>query len=69
MFEHTVHRIKAGVKHKLSISGIDPSMVSGLDDVFIVAKDPFDGLETAYLQDKFVANELGYVVSMYNSKY
>ena len=48
-------------------NGIHPSGISGLDNVFIGAKDPFDGLGTAYLQDKFVADELGYVVSMYNN--
>ena len=64
VFTHTVNCIKAGVKHKLSISGIDPSDISGLDDLFSDVSDPFNGLETAYLQDKFVAQELGYVVSI-----
>ena len=64
VFAHTVGRIKAGVKHRLSLSNIDPSEVSGLDDLFSSVNDPFSGLETAYLQDKFVAEELGYVVNI-----
>ena len=64
VFTHTVGRIKAGVKHRLSLSNIDPSEVSGLDNLFSSVNDPFSGLETAYLQDKFVAEELGYVVSI-----
>ena len=63
VFTHTANRIKAGVKHKLSIFGIDPSDISGLDDLFNDVSDPFNGLETAYLQDKFIAQELGYVGS------
>ena len=59
VFEHTVGRIKAGVKHKLSCSGIDPMEVSGLDELFESVTDPFSGLETFYLQDNFVLKELG----------
>lgn len=65
VFEHTIGRLKAGVKHKLSLSGIDPSEVSGLDDLFSSVNGPFDGIETAYLQDKFVADNLGCIVSVF----
>ena len=34
VFQHTIGRIKAGVKRKLSSSGIDPTEVSGLDELF-----------------------------------
>ena len=64
VFEHTVGRIKAGVKHKLSCSGIDPMEISGLDELFESVTDPFSGLETSYLQDKFVLEELGCIVSV-----
>ena len=63
VFEHTLCRVKAGVKHKLSQSGIDPSDVEGLEDIFSEVIDPFDGLETAYLQDKFISGNLSYIVS------
>ena len=64
IFHHTVGRMKAGVKHKLSTSGIDPNEISGLDELFENVSDPFSGLETVYLQDKFVSEELGCVVSV-----
>ena len=64
VFEHTVGRIKAGVKHKLSCSGRDPMEISGLDELFESVTDPFSGLETSYLQDKFVLEEVGCIVSV-----
>jgi hypothetical protein len=63
VFEHTLGRAKAGVKYKLSQSGIDPSDVHELEEVFSAVTDPFYGLETAHLQDKFIAENLGYIVS------
>ena len=60
MFQHMVGRIRAGVMHRLSNSGINPTEISGLDDS---VSDPFYGLETSYLQEKFVMEELGCIVS------
>ena len=65
VFEHTISRIRAGVSQKLAQCGIDLSSIDRLDDVFNEAVDPFTGLETAYLQEKFISEELGCVVSMY----
>ena len=64
VFQHTIGRIKAGVKRKLSSSGIDPTEVSGLDELFTSVTDPFDGLETCYHQEKFVSEKLGCIVSI-----
>ena len=64
VFQHTIGRIKAGVKRKLSSSGIDPTEISGLDELFTSVADPFDGLETCYRQEKFVSEELGCIVSI-----
>ena len=63
VFEHTLGRVKAGVKYKLSQSGIDPTDVQKLEEVFSAVNDPFNGLETAHLQDKFIAENLDYIVS------
>lgn len=63
VFQHMVGRIRAGVKHRLSISGINPTEISGLDELFDSVSDPFYGLETSYLQEKFVMEELGCIVS------
>lgn len=65
IFHHTVCRLQAGVNQKLAQSGIDFGDINGLDGIFDHACDPFSGLETAYLQEKFIEKELGYIVSMH----
>ena len=57
VFNHTVSHLKAGVSQKLAQSGIDPASIDGLYNVFNEIADPFVGLETSYLQDKFVSEE------------
>lgn len=63
LFSHTVHRLQAGVRAKLAESGVDPSMVDGLESVFEDVTNPFKGLETCYLQEKYFRDTLGLVVS------
>jgi hypothetical protein len=63
IFHHTVCRLQAGVSQQLSKSGIDSSEINELHCVFDHAHDPFNGLETTYLQEKFIEKELGYIVS------
>lgn len=63
VFEHKVGRLKAGVSQTLAHFGVDPCDVDGLENVFDEATDPFAGLQTAYLQDKFISEELGSIVS------
>lgn len=63
VFQHTVCRLKAGVNHAFAQHGIDLTCVEEVDGVFDEASDPFSGLETAYLQEKFIAQELGCIVS------
>ncbi len=58
VFKHTVHHLKAGVSQTLAQSGIDLNDVNGLDGVFNEISDPFMGIETSYLQDKFISQEL-----------
>ena len=64
VFEHTVGRLRAGVNQKLAQSGIDPSDIDGLESIFHERSNPFAGLETAYLQEKFMSQELGCIVSL-----
>jgi hypothetical protein len=62
VFAHTLCRIKAGINEKLSQSEIDSysnEVCSIIDDM----SDPFTGLESVYLQDKFITEELGCIVS------
>lgn len=63
VFEHTLGHLRAGVSQKISQSGIDFNSITGLDDVFANMSDPFVGLESVYLQDKFISQELGCIVS------
>ena len=58
LFKYTVRHLKAGVSQTLSQSGIDLNDVDGLDSVFDELSYPFMGIETPYLQDKFISQEL-----------
>ena len=61
--EHSLGRLKAGVSRTLSKAGIDMEKVDGLSDIFKDVSHPFKGLESAYLQDKFITQELECIVS------
>ena len=61
--EHSMGRLKAGVSRTLSKAGIDMEKVDGLSDIFKDVSHPFKGLESAYLQDKFITQELECIVS------
>lgn len=64
VFQHTICHLRAGMSQKLSEAGIDSTDIGGFDRVFNEMTDPFLGLETAYLQDKFISQELGCIVSL-----
>ena len=64
VFQHTVCRLKAGVSHSFAQYGVESTCIDEIDSVFDEACDPFAELETAYLQDKFIAQELGCIVSL-----
>ena len=66
VFEHTLSRVRAGVSAKLSQAGIDFSDIDGIDSIFSDMSNPFKGLESVYLQDKFISEELECVVSLYS---
>lgn len=59
IFTSVLETVQAGVREQLSITGIDPTDVD-LDVVFNNFTDPFNGLESKYLQDKEC---LGLIVS------
>ena len=63
LFSHTLNRVQAGVRAKLAESGLDPTSINGLTEVFSDVIDPFDGIETCYLQEKFFRQKLGLIVS------
>jgi hypothetical protein len=66
VFAHTISHLKAGISEKLSQSGIDSTTGSEFLGIFEGVTDPFIGLESAYLQDKFITDELGCIVSYLN---
>ena len=64
LLQQTVSRAKAGIRAKLSQQGVSPADLVGLDDVFDDIVRPFDGLETAFKQEKYFKECLGLVVSI-----
>ena len=62
VFKHTVGRLKAGVSRLFARNGINSECVEEINCIFDEAYDPFSGLESAYLQEKFIVQELGCVV-------
>ena len=62
LFCLTFDRLQAGVKSQLAEVGVDPESV-GLEKVFKDIVDPFQGLETCHLQEKYFREELHLVVS------
>ena len=54
LFQNTVNRFHAGVRQKLSATGIDDSFV---DEVLEKMKNQFEGIETKYLQEKYITDE------------
>lgn len=64
MLSRSISRVEAGVKAKLAESGLDPSSINGLDGVFLNAIDPFKGIGTCHLQEKYYRETLGLIVSI-----
>ena len=64
IFSHTVQLMNSRIREVLSSSGIDLNSINGLNEVFVDVPNPFMGLETRYLQEKYYLEELGLVVSL-----
>lgn len=61
VFSHTLERIHSGVRNNLAKLDMDDNL---FDEVFEDVVDPFTGLETKYLQEKYIAEKFNYVVSL-----
>ena len=61
MLDYNIKRIQAGVNERLCKCGLDPQDLK-LDEVFSMS-DPFDGLQTIYMQEKFYYENFGCIVS------
>ena len=53
LFSQTLDRVQASVKAKLAELGIDLSQMNGFDDAFQHVIDPFEGIETCHLQERY----------------
>ena len=65
LLNQTLTRLQAGVRARLASLGLDPEVITGLDDVFSEISDPFKELHSYYLQQKYYHEELGLVVSLH----
>lgn len=63
LFLRTMERVQAGVRAKLAESGVDPISIKGLNNAFSDVADPFEGIETCHLQEKYFREKLGLIVS------
>ena len=64
MLQTTVTQLGDAVKECLRNVNCDPKVVSKINAVFDEYKDPFDCLQTAYLQKKFYSNHFNFIVSL-----
>ena len=61
-FKHSIGRLRAGVSSTLSKAGINMNKIDGLPNIPQDVSHPFKGLESAFLQDKFISRELQCIV-------
>lgn len=62
VFQQTISTLHSGIRSCLAGHGVDVDVVAGLKEVFLDCTDPFVGLETKYLQEKYYKECLGLVV-------
>ena len=58
LFTQKIDHVQAGVRAKLA------DTIEGLDDIFKNVTDPFEGIETCHLQEKYFRETLGLTVSL-----
>lgn len=61
--QQIVCEVKEGVVSTLADAAIDISAIPGLMDTFTTITDPFDGIDSQYLREKFYSEHMNYVVS------
>lgn len=64
IFTHTVGRIRAGVNERIARSGTDPNEIPELNLFLSSVEDPFQGLRSTFLQEKFYREQLNCIVSV-----
>ena len=63
LFGSSFCAVKASLKDSLVRAGIDESAVQGLTSVFDNCPNPFDGLETSYMREKYYKTQFDVLVS------
>ena len=63
---YSVDRMAAGVNERLSLHGVETHGL-GLESVFNGVADPFEGLKTVHMQEKFYSEHLDCIVSLFGS--
>ena len=66
LIKDTCQRLKAGVRQKLAETGVDANTTQAIDTVFDELYDPFTGLDTEYIQSKYINETFKVVVSMFS---
>ena len=65
LLSQTIVRAEAAVKARLAEVGIDLESVGDLHDIFQSVLDPFDGIDTCYLQEKYYREKFNLIVCMF----
>lgn len=63
VFKHTMGRLRAGVNECISRDGTDPDKIPNLCQILKSVEQPFQGLHSTFLQEKFYQEKLGCNVS------
>uniref|UniRef100_A0A1X7TFD3 Uncharacterized protein n=1 Tax=Amphimedon queenslandica TaxID=400682 RepID=A0A1X7TFD3_AMPQE len=61
LFSHTMTRLHASIRQRLAETGSDADVT----DIFEEIEDPFLGLDTTFLQEKYINKEFNVLVSAY----
>jgi len=62
---HTRDYLLATMRVKMAEVGLDEEKTTEIEAFLNTVAQPFDGIETFYKQEKYFAEEFGYVVSLY----
>jgi len=62
LFSHSIQQLLARVRSKMAAAGISITDIDGLQIVFDKIPQPFDGLQTRYMQEKYFRESLGLVI-------
>lgn len=64
VFNHTIGRVKAGINECLSRNSMsqDEALAVDLNQFITAVSDPFEGVHSTFLQERFYENNLGCMV-------